>query len=171
MGEVYIIQFSAEKSQPLRENGGCDAARGRITRFSCGMGLPDVGDCFTMWRASILLLCHLTVRFCRKLSAGVVDGVGGGEEELGDGHHGVAVTDEGVQDAGQRLRCVQGGVVKQDDTAWAHLPTNALRDGGRIQVFPVQTITTGNLLNTVILLTSWPVCDPIFPCRTTLILR
>lgn len=98
-----------------------------------------------------MLLCHLTARFCWKLSAGVVDGVGGREEELGDGHHGVAVADEGVQDAGQRLRRVQGGVVEQDDAARAHLPANALRDGGRVQVFPVQTITTGNPLNAAIM--------------------
>lgn len=110
------------------------------------------------------------VFFCRKLSACVIDGVGGGEEELGDGDYGVAVADEGFQNGGQRLRRVEGSVVEQDDAASAHLSTNPLGDGGRVQVFPVQTITTGNLLKTAILLTSWPVRYPFFLCRTTLIL-
>lgn len=67
----------------------------------------------------------------------MVDGVGGGEEELRDGHHGVAVADEGLQNGRQRLRRMESGVVEQDDAAGTHLPTNALGDRARIQVFPV----------------------------------
>lgn len=94
----------------------------------------------------------------------MVDGVGGGEEELGDGDYGVAVADEGLQNGRQRLRRVKGGVVEENDAAGAHLGTNALGNGGRVQVFPVQTITTGNLLNTTILLTSWRFFRPFLLC-------
>ena len=52
-----------------------------------------------------------------KLSTGVVDGVGRVEDELGDGEDGVAVVDEAGEDSGQRLRCVEGGVVEQHDAA------------------------------------------------------
>lgn len=36
----------------------------------------------------------------------MVDGVGLGEDELADGHHGVAVVDETGEDGGQGLRRV-----------------------------------------------------------------
>ena len=45
----------------------------------------------------------------------MVDGAGRGEDELGDGEDGVAVVDEAGEDSGQRLRCVEGGVVEQHD--------------------------------------------------------
>ena len=55
--------------------------------------------------------------FRRKLPAGVVNGVGRVEDELGDGEDGVAVVDEVGEDSGQRLRRVEGGVVEQHDAA------------------------------------------------------
>ena len=64
-----------------------------------------------LWRERV---CNL---LRRKLSAGVVDGAGRGEDELGDGEDGVAVVDEAGEDSGQRLRCVEGGVVEQHDAA------------------------------------------------------
>lgn len=51
-----------------------------------------------LWRERV---CNL---LRRKLSAGVVDGAGRGEDELGDGEDGVAVVDEAGEDSGQRLR-------------------------------------------------------------------
>ena len=68
----------------------------------------------------------------------MVDGVGLGEDELADGHHGVAAVDETGEDGGQGLRRVQRGVVEQNDAA---LP---LADGIRVVVLPVQGIPIGN---------------------------
>lgn len=75
---------------------------------------------------------------------GVVDGVGLGEDELADGHHGVAVVDETGEDGGQGLRRVQRGVVEQHDAALPHPAGHPLADGIRVVVLPVQGIPIGN---------------------------
>lgn len=48
----------------------------------------------------------------RELPPGVVDGVGRTEDQLADGHNGVAVVDKTAEDGGQRLRRVQRGIVE-----------------------------------------------------------
>lgn len=62
----------------------------------------------------------------------MVDGVGLGEDELADGHHGVAVVDETGEDGGQGLRRVQRGVVEQHDAALLHPAGYPLADGIRV---------------------------------------
>ena len=42
----------------------------------------------------------------------MVNGVRPAENDLRDGHEGIALLEEGLDDGGQRLRSVQGGVVK-----------------------------------------------------------
>ncbi len=73
----------------------------------------------------------------------MVDGVGLGEDELADGHHGVAVVDETGEDGGQGLRRVQRGVVEQHDAALPHPAGHPLADGIRVVVLPVQGIHIG----------------------------
>ena len=73
----------------------------------------------------------------------MVDGVGLGEDELADGHHGVAVVDETGEDGGQGLRRVQRGVVEQHDAALPHPAGHSLADGIRVVVLPVQGIPIG----------------------------
>ena len=73
----------------------------------------------------------------------MVDGVGLGEDELADGHHGVAVVDETGEDGGQGLRRVQRGVVEQNDAALPHPAGHPLADGIRVVVLPVQGIPIG----------------------------
>ena len=80
----------------------------------------------------------------RELPAGVVDGVGRGENELGDGEDGVAVVDEVGEDSGQRLRRVEGGVVEQHDAARLYLGGHPLADGVRVVILPVEGIPVGN---------------------------
>ena len=80
----------------------------------------------------------------RKLPAGVVDGVGRVEDELGDGDDGVAVVDEVGEDSGQRLRRVEGGVVEQHDAARLYLGGHPLADGVRVVILPVEGVPIGN---------------------------
>ena len=63
---------------------------------------------------------------------------GGGEDELGDGEDGVAVVDEAGEDSGQRLRCVEGGVVEQHDAARLYLGGPPPADGVRVIILPVE---------------------------------
>ena len=51
----------------------------------------------------------------RTLPPGVVNGVLPGEDDLRDGHKGVPLLEQGLNDGGQGLRGVQGGVVEQND--------------------------------------------------------
>ena len=74
---------------------------------------------------------------------GVVHAVLAGEDELGDGDHGVALLKQIVQNAGQGFRGVLGGVVEQDDGAALDLPRHPLGDVGGGQVLPVQAVHTG----------------------------
>ena len=62
------------------------------------------------------------------LAAGVVDGVLPGEEDLGDGDEGVALLEKGLDDSGQGLGGVEGGVVEQDDGAGLNLAGHPLGD-------------------------------------------
>lgn len=80
----------------------------------------------------------------RKLPAGVVNGVGRVEDELGDGEDGVAVVDEVGEDSGQRLRRVEGGVVEQHDAARLYLGGHPLADGVRVVILPVEGVPAGN---------------------------
>ena len=61
----------------------------------------------------------LPSRTGRTLSAGVVDGIvsaaGAGKDELGDGHKGVALLEQGLQNGGQGLWGVECGVVEEHD--------------------------------------------------------
>ena len=57
---------------------------------------------------------------CRTLPPGVVDGVFPGEDDLRDGHKGVPLLEQGLNDGGQGLRGVQGGVVEQNDGPRLH---------------------------------------------------
>ena len=79
----------------------------------------------------------------RKLPAGVVDGVGRVEDELGDGEDGVAVVDEVGEDSGQRLRRVEGGVVEQHDAARLYLGGHPPADGVRVVILPVEGVPIG----------------------------
>lgn len=81
--------------------------------------------------------------FRRELPAGVVDGVGLGQDQPGDGHHSVAIVDEAGEDGGQRLRCVQRSVVEQHDAARLDLGGHALADGVRVVVLPIQRVPIG----------------------------
>jgi len=76
----------------------------------------------------------------------VVDGVVhvtlAGEDELGDGHEGVALLEKGVDDAGEGLWGVLGGVVEQDDGPRLDLAGHPLGDVGGGQVLPVQAVNT-----------------------------
>ena len=74
----------------------------------------------------------------------MVDGVVFRIDKLGDGHHGQAALDETFQHIRQGGGRVEGGVVEQHDAAGLHLVGDAFADGGRVVVFPVQAVTTGN---------------------------
>ena len=91
---------------------------------------------------------HLCVRLLRcsggVLTAGVVDGVLPGVDQLGDGDDGEAVLDQLFQDPGQSLRGMEGGVVEQDDAARLHLGGDAAVNGVGVVVLPVQTVRVPN---------------------------
>lgn len=80
---------------------------------------------------------------CRELPAGVVDSVGRGQNELGDGEDGVAVVDEAGEDSGQRLRRVEGGVVEQHDAARLYLGGHPPADGVRVVILPIEGVPIG----------------------------
>ena len=73
----------------------------------------------------------------------MVDGVGLGQDQPGDGHHSVAIVDEAGEDGGQRLRRVQRGVVEQHDAAGLDLGGHALADGVRVVVLPIEGVPIG----------------------------
>ena len=74
----------------------------------------------------------------------MVDGIVPRQDQLTDGHHGVAVVDKIFQDAGQRLRRVECRVVEQDNAAGLYLGRYPLIDGIGVVVLPVQGIPIGN---------------------------
>ena len=75
-----------------------------------------------------------------ELPAGVVDGVFPLQDELGDGYQVIAVLDQRLEDAGQSLWGVEGGIVEQDDGAGLDPGGDPLGDllGG--DLFPVQAV-------------------------------
>lgn len=79
----------------------------------------------------------------RELPPGVVDGVGRIEDQLADGHHGVAVVDKTAEDGGQRLRRVQRGIVEQHNAPRLHLGRHPLAYRLRVVVLPVQGVPIG----------------------------
>ena len=92
-----------------------------------------------------MLLCWRGRRcLCRELPPRVVDGVVSCQDQLADGQHGVALVDEVLQNAGQRLRRMQRGVVEQHDAPRLHLGRHPLIDGVRVVVLPIQGIPVGN---------------------------
>ncbi len=58
----------------------------------------------------------------------MVDGVRSRQNELGHGDQGIPVLNEGLQDGGQGLRGVLGGVVKQHDRPRPNLRRHPLGD-------------------------------------------
>ena len=82
------------------------------------------------------------------LAPGVVDGVilpaGSGEDQFRDGDEGIALLEEGLDDGGQGLRGVEGGVVEQDDGAGLDLGGHPLDDLSGGQVLPVQAVIERN---------------------------
>lgn len=78
----------------------------------------------------------------------MVDGVVGaafpGEDQLADGHDVVALPDQILQNGGQGLGGVEGGVVEEDDGPRPHPGGHPVGDGGRIVVLPVQTVPDGS---------------------------
>lgn len=72
---------------------------------------------------------------------GVVGVVCAGEDQLRDGDEGVPLLEQGLQDAGQGLRRVDGRVVEQDNGAGLHLGGDPLGDLRRGELLPVQAVT------------------------------
>lgn len=70
----------------------------------------------------------------------MVNGVGLGQDDLGDGDEGIAILQQTLDNAGQRLRGVLGGVVKEDDGAGADLGGHSFGDLSGGEVLPVQGI-------------------------------
>lgn len=83
----------------------------------------------------------------RALAAGVVDGVVAGQKKLGDGKEGITLLQQRFDNAGQRLRSMQGGIVKQNDGAGLDLTCHPLSDLGCGKFLPVQAVPTGNRFN------------------------
>ena len=96
----------------------------------------------------------------RELPSRMVDGVFTCQDQLTDGHHGVALVDEVLQNAGQCLRRMQRGVVEQHDAPRLHLGRHPLIDGVRVVVLPIQGIPIGNDLKPLRHkgLRVWPLC-------------
>ena len=104
----------------------------------CGFQVEDQwGHCLG---APMSCLCSGNC-FRRELPAGVVDGVGRIEDQLTDGHNGIPVVDQAVEDGRQGLRRVQGGVVEQHDGAGFHRVHDLFGDGCGVWLFPVQAVT------------------------------
>ena len=61
----------------------------------------------------------------RTLAPCVIDNIVGiicpRQDNLGDGHKGIALLEEGFNNAWQCLRSVEGGIVEQDNGAWLDL--------------------------------------------------
>lgn len=76
----------------------------------------------------------------------MVDGIVGvvlpGQDQLGDGHEGVPLLQQGLQDGGQGLRGVLGGIVEQDDGPGLDLGGHPLGDLAGREVLPVQGIAS-----------------------------
>lgn len=75
---------------------------------------------------------------------GIISAAGARKDELGDGNKGVPFLEQGLQNGGQGLGRMEGGVVKENDGAGLHLAGNPLDDFRSGQVLPVQTIAVPN---------------------------
>ena len=103
----------------------------------CGFQVEDQwGHCLG---APMSCLCSGNC-FRRELPAGVVDGVGRIEDQLTDGHNGIPVVDQAVEDGRQGLRRVQRSVVEQHDAPRLHLGCYAPAYRIRVVVLPVQGV-------------------------------
>ena len=78
-----------------------------------------------------------------ELPAGVVDGVFPLQDELGDGYQVIAVLDQRLEDAGQSLWGVEGGIVEQADGPALYPLRYPLGDFACRDVLPVQTVPAG----------------------------
>ena len=73
----------------------------------------------------------------------MVDGIVAGEQELGDGDEGVALPEQGLENGGQGLGGVEGGVVEQADGPALYPLRHPLGDFACRDVLPVQTVPAG----------------------------
>ena len=82
------------------------------------------------------------------LPAGVVDGIvcaaGAWQDDLGDGHKGVPLLKQGLDDPGQGLWRVDGRIVEEHDRPRAHPAHHPLGDLVRRDLLPVQAVTIPN---------------------------
>ena len=74
----------------------------------------------------------------------MVDGVLAGEEDLGDGHKGVPLLDELLENGRQGLRGVKGRVVEEHNGARLNLACHPLDNLPGRQVLPVQAVPPGS---------------------------
>lgn len=84
------------------------------------------------------------MHLARALPPGVVNGVVAGEDQLGDGHEGIALLSELFQNGGQGLGSVESCVMKEHDGARSHLAGHPLGDLVGGDLLPVQTIPIPN---------------------------
>ena len=66
------------------------------------------------------------------------------QDQLRNGENGVALLDEILQNGGQSLRGVEGGVVKEDDASRLDLAGDPVIDSAGIIVLPVQAVPKRN---------------------------
>ena len=124
------------RSPPAAPEGFSICLRTALRPAECrGCRQPSTAD-----RGGFRLPCMLR----RELPPGVVDGVGRIEDQLADGHNGVAIVDKTAEDGGQRLRRVQRGIVEQHDAPRLHLGRHPLAYRLRVVVLPVQGVPIGN---------------------------
>ena len=115
-----------------------------IVRFYWGGSIGQSSSAFRGALSVTSIQPSLGLSRCRALPAGVVDGVLPGEDDLRDGDKGVALLEKSLDDGGQGLGGVKGGVVKQDDGPRLHLGGHPPGDLPGLQVLPVQAVTECN---------------------------
>lgn len=77
----------------------------------------------------------------RALPPGMVDGIIAGEDQLRDGHEGIALLGELFQDRGQGLGGVESRIMKENDGPRAYLAGHPLGDLVGGDLLPVQAVT------------------------------
>ena len=92
---------------------------------------------FSRWRTVVWLCLR------RALHTGVVHVVLALQQDLRDRHHSVAVLRHVVQDGGESLRGVEGGIVEQADGPALYPLRHPLGDFACRDVLPVQTVPAG----------------------------
>ena len=133
----------AEELLSLTDGSACEQMR--------LSGRRSMGHCLG---APMSCLCSGNC-FRRELPAGVVDGVGRVEDQLADGHNGIPVVDQAVEDGRQGLRRVQRSVVEQHDAPRLHLGCYAPAYRIRVVVLPVQGVPIGNDLKSLPIGLAW----------------